>query len=348
MRKLQKPPAEELRKRKKEPLAEGLQITVPTDSIGRRMWSKLSDEQVVEFARTLLKEREITKRNDLKVADSGLYEILRKRGLLSGIEFDGKPRLWGYMSDGEIVEFAQKIVKENEIVWRKDLKKYDSGLHEILRQRRLLGDVGFKKKVRSWKDMSDEEIVEFAKKIIEENEITKRCMLEQTDDGLYQVLRKRRLLDEFEFEEKRWRERPWKDMSDEEIVEFAKKIMEKEGIVHKDELSELDRGIYAILYRKRLLGEVGFVEKQRSWKGMSDEEIVEFARNLIKEKDITLRGELRGADYGLYDILKKRGLIDRAFAQLDQQKDKQARDAVIDALEAFAANDNAASEEDVA
>jgi hypothetical protein len=58
---------------------------------------------------------------------------------------------------------------------------------------------------------------------------------------------------------------------------------------------------------------------------------------------------LEKADRGLYQILRKKGLLDRAFAQIDQQKEDRARDAVIDALEAFgAANDNSKLEDDVA
>ncbi|MBU1681761.1 hypothetical protein KKE38_02995, partial [Candidatus Micrarchaeota archaeon] len=79
-----------------------------------------------------------------------------------------------------------------------------------------------------------------------------------------------------------------------------------------------------------------------------NEEIVEFARKLIQEKKIAARSDLKKLDYGLYQALGKRRLLDRAFAQMEQQKEDRARDAVIGALEAFAANDNAISEDDVA
>ena len=36
---------------KKEPLAEGLQFTVPTDSAGRRLWSRMRNEEIVELAK---------------------------------------------------------------------------------------------------------------------------------------------------------------------------------------------------------------------------------------------------------------------------------------------------------
>jgi len=81
---------------------------------------------------------------------------------------------------------------------------------------------------------------------------------------------------------------------------------------------------------------------------MSDEDIIELAKTLIKENDLANRAELSKLDRGLSSVLRRRGLRDRVFAQLDQQKDDQARDAVIDALEAFAANDNAIADDEVA
>jgi hypothetical protein len=85
------------------------------------------------------------------------------------------------------------------------------------------------------------------------------------------------------------------------------------------------------------------------WSKITDGQIVEYAKKVMEEKEITGRKELQKTDSGLYSVLKRRRLIDRTFAQLDQQKDDLARDAVIDALEAFSiANDNAISEDEVA
>ena len=237
MRKLQKPLVAEAKTSKKKPLAEGLQIEVPTDSQGRRLWSKMSDKQITEYAR--------------------------------------------------------RVVGEKGIIGRTELSKADTGLYQVLRKKQLLDNVGFEERYRSWRDMEDEEIVELARKLMEERGISGKKELERSDTGLHSVLRARGLLDEVGFKQKRRNERSWKDMSDEEIVEYARKV--------------------------------------------------------IEENKIISRRKLRSTDGGLYFILYRRGLLDRAFARIDQQKTDQARDAVIDALEAFTvANDNAISEDDVA
>jgi len=88
-----------------------------------------------------------------------------------------------------------------------------------------------------------------------------------------------------------------------------------------------------------LLEEVGFEErrrKQRSWKKMSDDEIVEFAKRAMEEKEIGSRKELENTDGGLYNVLWRRGLLDSVFANIEKQRTDQARDAVIDALTKFA------------
>jgi len=350
MRKMKKPPAEELRKKKEEPLAEGLQIAVPTDSRGR-LWSKMSDEEMVEYAKKVMKKKGITRKIKLIKADHPLYEGLRKRRLIDKIEFEEEPRSWKNVSDKEIIELARKLMNEHGILLKKELYHLDRGLHSILYKRGLLGEVGFEERQRSWENMSNVEVIEFVKRLMKTEKITGKTEFEKFDRGLFGVLRRRGLLDEVGFEEKKRKHRSWKDMDNEEIVEYTKKSMEKEGIQHKDELVKLDRGLYSVLYRRNLLGEVGFVEKQRdrrSWKDMDNEGIIEIARNLIKEKGITLRGEFRSVDSGLYEILRKREIVELAFADADQQKTDLARDAVIDALDAFAANDNNSAEDDVA
>ncbi|MBU0527970.1 hypothetical protein KKE92_05795, partial [Candidatus Micrarchaeota archaeon] len=141
----------------------------------------------------------------------------------------------------------------------------------------------------------------------------------------------------------------WKGISGEKVVEFAKKIMGERGISSKMELKKADCGLYMVLRRRELLGEVEFEErrrKQRSWKKMSDDEIVEIARKVMEEKQITKRKELEMTDRGLYGVLWKRGLLDRAFAHVEQQRDEGARDAVIDALSAFG-SENQNSEEKI-
>ncbi|MFH1685494.1 MAG: hypothetical protein ABH983_04255 [Candidatus Micrarchaeota archaeon] len=404
MRKLQKPPVKEAKTSGKEPLAEGLHITIPTDSCGRRAWSRMSDSVIVEYAKKVIEENGIIGLNELGQTDSGLHRILRIRGLFCAVGFENrsrKRRSWKDMRDWQIVEYAKKAMKENRITSSGKLGRTDPGLHTILSQRGLLDKVGFEDKYRNWKDMDDEGLIDFTRKTMESADITVRSKLQKADPSLYRVLVKRNLLDKVDFVEKR---RSWGDMSDEEVVEFTQRVLADIGLRGRRDLEEHDSGLYRILSTRGLLEEVGFEDKQRSWKNLSNEGIVEIAREVMKSHKITSRSQLQEVDSGLckilrarglmdevgfveelrcwkdlsndelvefakkwmkengiirrvdmedndsglYHALRTRGLLDRAFAHVDQQKTDQARDAVIDALEAFAANDNGIAEDDVA
>jgi len=292
MRKMQKPPAREAKTSKKEPLAEGLQIVVPTDSRGRRLWSKMTKEEIFNFARTQIEKRGIARREELRKVDCGLFDALRRRD--------------------------------------------------------ILGELRFKEKTRSWRDISDEEIIELARETMKENGISERQELNKIDQGLYSILRRRGLLDEVGFEDKL---RAWRNMRDEEVIDHTKEVMEKEGLNGKRELRDADPGLYTILWRRGLLGKIDFsdkTKKKRYWKGINDDELLELAGKLLEKREIVGRGELQRNDSGLYKILNERGLLDQVFARIEQQKTGSARDAVIGALEAFAANDNNSAEDEVA
>ncbi|MFH1684882.1 MAG: hypothetical protein ABH983_01110 [Candidatus Micrarchaeota archaeon] len=285
MRKLQRPPVGKPREKKQEPLAEGLQVVISTGPKGSRLWSKLTDKEIVEYATKLMKEKGICGKIDLCNEDQGLYNILHRRGLISKIGFDEKARAWREMSDEEIIELAMKVMKENNVTGKKELSRADRGVYEILRRRKLLAKINFTNKCkwedrRSWSRMEDKDIVRFARKVIKEKKITGRSELAKADSGLYEALRERGLLDE-----------------------------------------------------------VGFEEKYRSWNDMSDGKLVEFAKSIVKEKRITERNELQKADSGLYTILRKRGLLDHVFGQIEQQKTDNARQDVIDALTKFVNNE---------
>ncbi|MBU1682218.1 hypothetical protein KKE38_05360, partial [Candidatus Micrarchaeota archaeon] len=334
---------------KKEPLAEGLQV-IPNGPSGRRLWNRMTYDEIIDFAKKLVKEKEISGRSELSKEDPGLYRILRIRKLLGEIDFEKKRRKyrsWSSISDEEIVGLAKKTMTENDVCARYEFRNVDQGLYDILKTRGLLGKVGFKKKLRPWKDMSDEEIVELARRVMKEQRITGKGELQKKDVGLYYILRRRKLVEKVGFETKIRKRRSWKDMDNEEIVRFARKVIEEKEISGRSELCKADSGLYLILRKKGLLDEVGFKEmkiEQRSWKETSDEEIVAYAIRFISSKNINGRKDLQKMDKGIYSVLWKRGLLDRAFARVDQKKEEQARDAVIAALDAFAANDNNCAE----
>ncbi len=349
MRKMQKPPAEKLRKKKQEPLAEVPQIAVPTDPSGRRLWSRMNDEEIVKLAKKIVEERGISRKKELENADSGLYAVLVRRKLLNKIEFEEKRRSWSGMTDEEIIEFARKFMDENRINGRKDLENADRGLYQVVMRKKLFERIGIEKKQRSWKGVSDEEIIIIARGIMKEKGISRRAELEDSDLGVYTALRKRGLLNKVGFAQKRWEERSWKDLRDEEVVGIAREVIREKKIANRSKLNVEDSSLCSVLRKRGLLDKVGLENKRRSWSGMTDEEIIESARKIIEENEIIKRDDLKKHDSGLYEILRIRGVLDSAFTQVDQKRNGHARDAVIDALEAFTvANDNASAEDDVA
>ncbi|MBU0533068.1 hypothetical protein KKB44_06265 [Candidatus Micrarchaeota archaeon] len=162
-------------------------------------------------------------------------------------------RSWGVMRDHELVRFARKFLEEEGIGSRGKLVKVDPNLYQVLKKKKLLDKVEFEDKKRDWKSMSDEEIVEYVKRFMEEKEINGRKDLWKADSGSYTVLWKRKLLDRIEFERKRRKTRNWKTVSDNELVEYVKEFIEKEGISKREELKKLDYGLYSALWRRKLL-----------------------------------------------------------------------------------------------
>ncbi|MBU0533066.1 hypothetical protein KKB44_06255 [Candidatus Micrarchaeota archaeon] len=248
-------------------------------------------------------------------------------------------RAWRVMSDDELVKYARKFIEEEGISGLWKLSKADSGLYYVLWKRKLLDRIGLEDKKRDWNSMNDEELVEYAKRFMEENEISERRELEKTDSGLYGVLKRRRLLDRVGFEDKMQKKRNWKSMSDEELVEYAKRFMEEKEINGRKDLWKADSGLYTVLWKRKLLDRVGFEEKrqrQRDWNSMNDDEIVEYAKKFIEENGISEREELKKADRGLHQVLKIRKLLDTVFASIDQSRRKEGILQVVEAMEEFA------------
>ncbi|MBU0533061.1 hypothetical protein KKB44_06230 [Candidatus Micrarchaeota archaeon] len=239
------------------------------------------------------------------------------------------------MSDKELVGYAKRIIEEKKISGRKELQEVDGSLYNVLLKRNLLDTFGFgrKKEGRNWKAMTDEEIVRYAKTFMREREITGRAEVYRADKALYEVLRRRKLLDEVGFEEK---QRDWSSMSDEEIVRYVRKFIEESGITRPRELQDTNSWLYGVLWRRGLLRSINFDRKRVDWSSMSDEEIIDHARMVIREREITGRAQLSKEISGLYHALNKRKLLDQVFADIEQSRRKEAILQVVEAMEEFA------------
>jgi hypothetical protein len=246
---------------------------------------------------------------------------LRREPLIEELENNSKRRNWRALTDGELIQHAKITMKIKGITGRDDLKNRDPGLYEVLRIRNLLDKIDLEKKYRDWSDFNNEELIEHAEKIIREKGLRKRIELKDVDPGIYEILRIRKLLNKLDFQDKN----RLKELKDEELIELAKKFMEEKGINGRTELAKKYKTLYSALRIRGLLDKVGFREKRkkpRAWKHKKDNEIIVSAKKTIKENKINGRKELKEADSGLYEALRKRKLLDCAFSDMELAKQK--------------------------
>lgn len=155
----------------------------------------LNDEELVSFSIKFMRERNIRTKTQLIKTKSGLYNSLKKRGLIEKIDFDRKTRNWASMDNREIIQYANEIIKKKGFGTLNDLDKEDTSLIQTLRRRGILDQVIFKHKKRKLSSKTDSELIECAKKLITFNNIKTRSNLQKEDGSLYGVLLKRNLLD---------------------------------------------------------------------------------------------------------------------------------------------------------
>ena len=112
-------------------------------------------------------------RSEVQKKEPGLYNVLRRRGLLDKVCSNGKVRNWKRMDDKGLVERAKRIIKEKGIKSRRELQMADPALERALGIRRLTDQVGLPKpKLINWSRMSDDQIVAHAQKVIEKTGAT--------------------------------------------------------------------------------------------------------------------------------------------------------------------------------
>jgi len=248
---------------KLEPMAEGI---VKKERRPDGFFTKMSDEELVEYAESVMKEKKINGKGELQKADSGLYTTLRRRGLLVKVGFARKRRDWESMSDGNLVIYARRFMEEKSIRARGELAKTDRGLYIALSRRGLLSKIEFRRKLREerdWKSIGDNNLVKYVKAFMKEKRIKFKSELENADKGLYEVFRKRGLLDKV-WLDKRHKRRDWKSMDNAKLIEHAQEFIKEKGIRGRTEMEKTDAGLYAVLRLRDLLNSVfSDIEKTR-------------------------------------------------------------------------------------
>jgi hypothetical protein len=216
----------------------------------------MGDGELVAFVKKFIAEKGITGRMELKKADQGLYQTLGVRKLLGELGLEKKRRDWAAMGDRELVALALERITGRGITDRSELAVVDSGLSDALEKRKLLEEVGLKRKYRDWAAMGDRELVALAKKFIADRGITGRAELNKADSRLCQALRNRELLDEAGLGNTNEKDRRWAAMKKDELITFAKEFINERGIKGRGELGKADPSLYQTLRIRKLLAAV--------------------------------------------------------------------------------------------
>jgi len=219
-------------------------------------------------------------------------------------------RDWRGFSAEALKNYARWKIGSEGITHRVGLRAADLGLHEALGRRQLFGEVGFGGGNRNWAKKGKDELVALAKGFVEERGIAGRWELKKADPKLYDALSTRKLMDEVGLE-KKFRDLARKDRDG--LVMFANEFIAENGITGRGKLKVAYSGLYKALKNKKLLDDVGLLnsnEKDRDWVGMDNDELIARAKTFIAEKGISGRSELKRADAGLNNALRKRKLLD--------------------------------------
>jgi hypothetical protein len=102
-------------------------------------------------------------KTQMQKKNPALYNILKKRGLLEKVCPKPNPR-FAAMSDGQLVAKARKCMKVDGIETLSELKRVDEKLSTALIKRKLVDQVGFKRKFMRWDSMTDAQLVQIARK----------------------------------------------------------------------------------------------------------------------------------------------------------------------------------------
>ncbi|MFH0885329.1 MAG: hypothetical protein V1861_06485 [Candidatus Micrarchaeota archaeon] len=172
-----------------------LESMVPLDWQGRRDWKMLGDKELVAHANLKRAGDGITSKKELRKADKGLYEILRRRKQLDGLGLENRFRDWARMGDAELAAYAKTFIAGERINGRGELSKSSPMLYDILRRRELLESVGLVRKRSDWMGMGSAGLVAYAEGFIAERGIRGKKGLEKEYGGLYMALKRRKLLD---------------------------------------------------------------------------------------------------------------------------------------------------------
>lgn len=321
----------------KRGLLDSLPFSIRQERREPRDWKGMSDEELVGFADAFIKERGIASRKKLNTEDQGIYYALIRRGLLDKVALPKRreKRDWRSMSDAGLLRHSASLIERTGIRKISQLIRSDPSLYSSLKRRRLLDKTGLEWHSGGWGNLTDAELISATQKLIAEVGITTRTGLRKAASGLCKALDRRGLGDRIGLERT---SRDWRGWSDDDIVSHVGAFMKERGIRSRKEIVSADQGLYHIILKRKLMGRLDFETvrtEARDWDGMGREGLMLHARGFLMSEGITARNNLRDADQPLYEALRRRGMLDELFLEIESRRDKDGVREVVDALEEF-------------
>ena len=248
-------------------------------------WRHLSDKEILNYAEEYIKKNKIESRKNLERRFSGLYQILAKRKLSYGLSIKRKHRNWQSMKNNEVIKYTKKVIEENELKSRNDVKHFDFGLYRILNKRKIIGFIP--PKLTEWHIMSNEELVKRALSLVKKKSLKRRIDIENESPVLYSYLRKRNLMDRvlpLYFTD-------YSKFSDKKLISEAKEYIKENKITQRHQLNRLSIGLYKHLKKRGFLDEL-LPSLRKEWEHISDDELIDYSKDFIKRNKIGTTTEL--------------------------------------------------------
>lgn len=308
----------------------GLLERLIKESRKTRSWASMGDEDIISHAQEFMEAHGITSRSRLAKLDGGLCMVLMRRNLIGRLPLERKDiRRLSSMSDEQLISYAQELIAQNSTESRVGLQRLDGSLYQVLWKRGLLERTGLEASTRRWTSKSDDEVLSYAKRLMEERGIRKRVELNKADGGLDQVLRERGLMDRLGLESANSHHVRWSSLSDDELVRQATLLIGRDGIRTHKGFSDAHPRMRRAMRRRRLLDRLDLERTRkecRSWASMSDNELLAYAQAYIDKGGIQERQGMMKHDSGLYSALQRRGLMDKVGFKSDERAWKRYPD----------------------
>jgi hypothetical protein len=213
------------------------------------------------------------------------------------------------MTEEKLEDFVKKMISKYDIKTKSDLRKRDSTLYKELVERKIIGKIKFERQrvTHNLKKLTDSQLLWRARKSMREKGIETRSQFSKIDHGLYKELKRRGLVSKLKLQVIF----KWASMSDEQLLQCARKLMKEKKIEYKKDLEEADGRLVQILRERKIYDRLPFKSDHILWKNMSDKEILDIAIETIKREKITEEREVYKRHRSLFGILQRRNLLQK-------------------------------------